>query len=178
MSIAAKNQRKARQSIKGMTLMEVMMAMMVISMVIWASMQTYMQSAWQAEWSAYSLAAQAAGIQQLEQARAAVWNLGITNGLTNLNVSNWSYNSSIDCWSGQSVLTLDMPVSGTNIPKATNFVTLKTVYLNQNTNNVPFQMLTINTVWSFRWGYGQAKCYTNVIGNFYAADDVNPTTSD
>ena len=67
------------------------------------------------------------GIQQIEQARSAVWDYSIAkNELTNLNLLSWTYNSTTKVGKGYITNVLDVPISGTNIVVATNFVTVKT----------------------------------------------------
>lgn len=67
----------------------------------------------QAEWTGYSLAAQAVGDQQIEQARSAVWDYSIgKNELTNLKSTGWSYNATTKVGKGYSTSVLDLPISG------------------------------------------------------------------
>ena len=60
----------------------------IVTLLFGGILNAYIQSSRQAEWAGYSLAAQAIGIQQIEQARSGVWDYSISkNELTNLNLS-------------------------------------------------------------------------------------------
>ena len=54
------------------TLPEVVMAVGILMLVFSAIITAYIQSSYRSEWSGMSLAAQAAGIQQMEAAKSAV----------------------------------------------------------------------------------------------------------
>jgi hypothetical protein len=98
------------------------------------------------------LAAQALAIQQLEQARAAVWD-GNQCQFTNL------VKKTADI--------LDLPISGTNIVWATNYATVTNISL----SGVPvsFYMVRVDTAWPFRWR-GKVTYYTNSIADYYSPD--------
>lgn len=57
----------------GFTLAEVCISLMITAIVGAGAIMCYTQSAYRAQWSAYSLAAQAAAVQQMERVRAAKW---------------------------------------------------------------------------------------------------------
>jgi hypothetical protein len=134
-------------------------------MVFGGILTGYIQSAKRAEWSGYSLAAQAYGVQQLEQARAAVWDISSTtnvNQLTNLNMIGWAYSG--NTWKGYSWTNIDIPYSGSNFIRATNFVTVSNVTISV-TPPVSVQSVRVDTVWRY-----QNKNVTNTMVNYYAPD--------
>ena len=152
------------------------MALAIIIMVLGGVLVSYTQTSQQAEWSGYSLAAQAAGIQQLEQARAGVWDAYQgKNDLTNLSLLNWKYDSTNKICSGYTTMILDVPISGSNYVVATNFVKIKMVNLNGvTTPSIQVQMVTVDTVWPFIGRFGTNWCvrlYTNHAAIYCATDD-------
>jgi hypothetical protein len=130
----------------------------------------YIQSARQAEWAGYSLAAQAIGIQQIEQARSGVWDYSINkNELTNLNLLSWTYNATSKVGKGYTTNVLDVPISGTNAVIATNFVTVKLLNLTGLTNT-QIQMVTVDTVWPFQTATGR-RMFTNRTASYFGPDN-------
>lgn len=155
----------APRHLSGFTLAEVTVSLLIAGMVFGGILTGYIQSAKRAEWSGYSLAAQAYGIQQLEQARAAVWDISSTtnvNQLTNLNMIGWAYSG--NTWKGYSWTNIDIPYSGSNFIRATNFVTVSNVTLSV-TPPVSVQSVRVDTVWRY-----QNKNVTNTMVNYYAPD--------
>jgi type II secretory pathway pseudopilin PulG len=154
-----------KHRIAGFTLAEVTVSLLIAGMVFGGILTGYIQSAKRAEWSGYSLAAQAYGVQQLEQARAAVWDISSTtnvNQLTNLNMIGWAY--SANAWKGYSWTNIDIPYSGSNFIRATNFVTVSNVTISV-TPPVSVQSVRVDTVWRY-----QNKNVTNTMVNYYAPD--------
>jgi prepilin-type N-terminal cleavage/methylation domain-containing protein len=156
----------------GFTLVEVVLSIAIMSLVLYGLIATYTQVSFRAEWSGCSMAAQALGLQQVEQARSAVWDWSIgKNEITNLTLNGWTYNASTGVGSGYSYATLDLPVSGTNIVVATNYVTVKMLYFNGVTNPpVQMQMVTVSTVWPFNM-LGRMRYFTNTTATYYGPDN-------
>jgi hypothetical protein len=147
------------------TLMEVTMCILIAGIVFGGILMGYIQSAKRAEWSGYSLASQAYGIQQLEQARSAVWDVSATpilNQITNLNLINWTY--SAGAWRGYSWTNIDIPYSGNNFIRATNFVIVSNVTVSVSPP-VAVQSVRVDTVWRFA-----NRIVTNTLVNYYAPD--------
>lgn len=169
-AVAGARKRKAAFS-----LAEVVVAMAIVAIVLGGMTVAYTQATRRAQWSGYSLAAQALAIQTLEQARAAVWDPSIQkNELTNLNLFAWSYNSGTKTMTGYSWSNLDLPISGTNFVRATNFVRVSLVDLNGATNPpVKIQMVKVDTVWPFQWG-NVTRYFTNSIATYCAPDNRDP----
>lgn len=163
----------------GFTLAEVVISIAVTGLVFGGVLTGYVQSARRAEWTGYSLAAQALAIQQIEQARSAVWDFSTGNGrneLTNLNLLNPQYNSSTKTRTGYSWATLDLPYSGTNVVRATNYVTVRMFYFNNNANPpVQLQMMQVDTVWPLTRGT-ILRYYTNTVATYFAPDNRDPNT--
>jgi len=160
-----------QQAAAGFTLVEVVMATAILAMVFGTVLVAYTQSAHRAQWSGFSLAAQAMAVQQLEQARSGVWdptdNPG-KNELTNLTMIGWSYASGV--WSGYTNVTLNLPVSGTNVMTATNYVSVR--YVTNSTSPLVYvQMVRVDTVWPF-YGHGTVHYYTNSVANYFAPENT------
>jgi prepilin-type N-terminal cleavage/methylation domain-containing protein len=157
-----------RQS--GFTLVEVLVSLGIVTLLFSGILTAYIQSSRQAEWAGYSLAAQAIGIQQLDQARSGIWDDSINkNELTNLNLFSWSYNATTRVGTGYTTNVLDVPISGTNIVIATNFVTVKLLSLTGLTN-MQIQMVTVDTVWSFLTSTGR-RLFTNRTASYFGPDN-------
>lgn len=164
------------------TLAEVVISVAVIGVIFAGILAGYIQSARRAEWSGYSLAAEALSIQQLEQARAAVWDQGTgLNEITNLTLTGWTRQivNGRPVVKGYSWGALDLPVNGGSAAakRATNFVTVSVIPLNNTTNPpVTVQMVRVDTVWVF-YGFGGIKrVYTNTTVNYFAPDNRDPET--
>ena len=139
------------------TLMEVIISLCIVAVVFAGVLGTYAHADYRAEWSGYSLAAQALAVQELEQAKSAVWDLlsvPVKNELTNL--------------PPVTAAMLDIPVSGTNVVWATNYATIKPILLWSNPA-VSTYLVRVDTVWPFRWK-GQIKYYTNTVADYIAPD--------
>ena len=157
---------------RGFTLAEVVISLAVVALVLYGVIGSYIQSSVRAEWSGCSLAAQAQAMQQIEQARAAVWDWSLgKNEITNLSLYGWTYNTNTGIGKGYSYTTLDLPISGTNIVVATNYVTLKLLYFNGATvPPVQMQMLSVDTVWPFNM-LGRVRYYTNTTATYFGPDN-------
>jgi hypothetical protein len=167
---ARKSERRAR-ALGGFTLAEVVISLGIVTLLFSGILSAYIQTSWRAEWAGYSLAAQAIGIQQIEQARSGVWDYSIgKNELTNLNLIAWNYNSTTKVGTGYTTNVLDVPVSGTNITIATNFVTVKMLNLT-GLPNVQVQMVIVDTVWPLWTLRGKRMLYTNRTANYFGPDN-------
>jgi len=157
-------------ALRGFTLVEVMISLGIVTLLFGGILSAYIQTSRRAEWAGFSLAAQAIGIQQIEQARSGVWDYSINkNELTNLNLISWNYNATTKVGTGYSTNVLDLPVSGTNIVVATNFVTVKLLNLT-GSPNVQVQMVTVDTVWPFLALHGK-RLYTNRTASYFGPDN-------
>ena len=138
----------------GFTLAEVVICVFIIMLVFAAIITAYIQTSYRAEWSGFSLAAQALAIQQLEAAKAAVWDplqTPVKDEIKQLPLVTSAL--------------LDLPVSGTNYIYATNYTT-RTLIVNGLYSNY---MVRVDTVWPFRWK-SQVVYFTNTIADYYAPD--------
>ena len=154
MQIAARLKcRAARLRESAFTLAEVVMALAIIVVMMGGMILGYLAATRRTEWSGYSLAAQAMAIQQLEQARSATWDILSVPAvceITNIPTVTWT--------------NLDIPFSGTNYTRATNYTTIKLI-TNYTAPLITTYMVKVDTAWTFR-----GKTYTNSIANFYAPD--------
>jgi hypothetical protein len=162
------------KSRRAFTLAEVVMAI-AISMILFGGIIVgYTVTCRRAEWSGYSLAAQALAVQQIEQARAAVWYSNGINQITNLNLLGWANTGGVV--TGYTTNTLDIPISGTNnVVYATNFVTIRMINNIGGVAAVAVQMVRVDTVWPFSAGKAR-KLYTNTVATYLAPDNRDPTT--
>ena len=136
------------------TLVEVVICTFIIMLVFGAIIGGHIQTSYRAEWTGLSLAAQAAGVQQLESAKCAVWDPQQT-----------PVQDEINKLPRVTSTLLDLPVSGTNTVYATNYTTV-TLMQNGVFSNYCVQ---VDTVWPFRWK-NQTVYYTNTIVAYYAPD--------
>ena len=148
---------KARTS--AFTLVEVVVCVFIMMILFAGIITAYIQTSYRAEWSGYSLAAESAGIQRLEQARAAVWDTQQTP------IQDEILKMSTNIYPP---VMLDMPVSGTNYVYATNYTTV-TLIPNARLPGVSNYMVKVDTKWPFRWK-NQIIWYTNTVACYYAPD--------
>jgi hypothetical protein len=162
------------------TLAEVVIALVIIATIFGGMVVAYIQATRRAQWSGYSLAARALSVQQLEQARSADWDpsFGQRNEILSLNLINANTNFSgggslttFYTYTGYSWTNLDLPTSGNNFIRATNYVTIKMFYANgASTPPIRLQMIRVDTVWPFTWS-GQTTYFTNSIATYEAPDN-------
>jgi type II secretory pathway pseudopilin PulG len=139
------------------TLAEVLISLAIAAMIFAGVITAYVQSSYRAEWTGYSLAAQSLAVQQLEQARAADWDINTSpekNEITNVP----TITSAI----------LDLPVTGTNVVWATNYTTITSIPIT-NTIGASVYMVRVDTAWPFLWR-GLKRYYTNTVADFFAPD--------
>jgi len=152
MALPVAHESKGRTA--AFTLVEVVMCTFIIMLVFGAIIGGYIQTSYRAEWTGYSLAAQAAAVQQLESAKCAVWDpqqTPVQDEISKLPLVTSTL--------------LDLPVNGTNTLYATNYTTV-TLMQNGVYSNYCVQ---VNTVWPFRWK-NQTVYYTNTIVDYFAPD--------
>ncbi len=152
------------------------MAAVIVVVVYGAILVCYIQTGLRAQWSGYSLAAQSLSMEQIQQARAAVWDPALTNKneITNLNLTSWSYTSSNQTWTGFATNILDVPYASTNFIVATNFVSVQLINLNNTTNPfIQVVMIRCDTVWPFQYRAGNLF-FTNTACTLMAPDNRDP----
>jgi general stress protein CsbA len=138
------------------TLAEVVVCVFIMMLLFAGIITGYIQTSYRAEWSGYSLAAQALAAQQLEHAKAAVWDTQQTP--VNDEIRYMATNPPIRA-------LLDLPVSGTNYVYATIYTT-PTLIVNGVYSNY---MVKVDAVWPFRWK-NQVVTFTNTVACYYAPD--------
>jgi prepilin-type N-terminal cleavage/methylation domain-containing protein len=144
------NQSRIR-STSGFSLIEVAMSLMIVGIVMIGLVDGYRMSSRRAEWSAYSLAAQALALQQIEQVRAAKWDT-MADPVVDETLSVPTVSSAV----------LDMPISGTNAVMATNYVTISSISVG---GGITFKQVRVDTVWPWFGRY-----FTNTLATFRAPD--------
>lgn len=168
----------------GFTLAEVVIAVAIIAAVFSTILLAYNQATWRAEWSGYSLAAQSLATQQMEQARAAVWDPSLMSGsgvavneLTNLTMLGRTASGGVV--KGYTTGVLDLPISTNAGPvTATNFISIRTVspvFGGTAFATSPVQMVKVDTVWRFRIG-NTNRLYTNSVSTYFAPDNRDAET--
>jgi len=155
-----------KRSASAFTLAEVAVCLAIATLIFCGILTAYVQGLCRAEWSGLSLAAQAYSIQQLEQAKAAVWD-NVHCQITNLNLTLWTNRNGV--WTGYTTNTLDLPVSGTNYLYATNFVTVSLI-TNSVNSQVTYYMVRVDTVWPFAWNNRNSHLFTNTVADLFAPD--------
>ena len=171
------NQGRNRES--GLTLVEVVISVAIVALVFGAILNGYISTAKKIEWTGYSQAAQSLGMQSVEQARAATWDIAMGNNqLTNITLMSPSWNSSTLTYSGYTTNIMDVPTKGTNVVMATNFITIQQLNISGSTNvQILLQIIRVDTVWPFTgWGNNSIRYYTNSIGTYFAPDNRDPAT--
>src|SRR5581483_4473010 len=117
----------------------------------------------------------------IEQARSAVWSITQNkNELLTMGLSNWYYNTSTLVGTGYSIATFDLPVSGSNILYATNYVKISMYYPNGVVaSGYQVQQVEVDTVWPFLlWGNKlTSTLFTNRIITIVAQDDTGNSTN-
>jgi len=147
------NRAVVKVSIAAFTLAEVVVCVAIVALLFGGIVTGYIQGAYRAEWAGYNLAAQALAMQQIEQAKSAKWDNNV-NEFTNLLTLTWA--------------TLDLPINGTNMVYATNYVTVTPNQIS-STPDVFVQMVKVDTVWPYI-RKGITLYYTNTVADYYAKD--------
>lgn len=154
--------------------MEVIVSVALSVMVFAAILTGYIHATKRAEWSGYNLAAGATSIQQIEQARAAVWDTDTGNNVIGIPLLGRVTNGSISGYftlTGYNTNILDIPYAGgvSNALWVTNYVTLvRTNVMGQT--NVPLQFMKVASVWRFR-AWERDRYYTNTMATILSLDD-------
>jgi type II secretory pathway pseudopilin PulG len=162
-----------RERVFGFTLAEVVISLAIAALLFGGIITAYTVTTRRAEWTGYALAAQSLAVQQLEQARSAVWDPGDNkNEITNLNLLSWTYNNSTKVGKGYSWANMDIPVSGTNYTRATNFVTITMLTNVTGAPGVNLQMVRVDTVWPYPSG-ATTHFFTNSLCTYLAPDNRN-----
>lgn len=155
---------------RAFTLAEVVMAVAIIALVFSTVLIANTQATRRAEWTGYSLAAQSLAIQQLEQARSALWDPATYPPkveITNLVLQGLSsFSNGI---SGYTTTNLDLPVSGTNYVYATNYVSVNYITVS-SAPVINVYMVRVDTVWPWVESGGY-HFFTNTVVNYYAPDN-------
>jgi len=161
--------RPSRRLASGFTLVEIVVSLAIIVLVFSSVIAAYISAAFRAQWSGYNFAAQALAMQQIEQARAAKWDVMTTppvDEVTNLSLQGWATSDGIT-WTGYTTNTLDLPISGTNVIWATNFCTISLIAFGNPTNYL--HSVQVQTVWPFLW-YNKTYLYTNTLVDYISPD--------
>ena len=153
--------RSSQAQVSGFTLVEVALAMSIIAMVFSITIVAYIHACTRAKWSGYSLAAQALAVQQIEQARSAVWDPTQNPPVDELaNLPTKTTNQ------------LNLPISGTNVLFATNYITVSLL----TNNGSQFHMVRVDTVWNFvGYATNRVHIFTNTAVSYFAPDNPDPS---
>ena len=150
--------RGAKGLTAAFTLVEVVISTFIIMLVFGGIISGYIHTAYRAEWTGFSLAAQSAGVQQLESAKCAVWDtrqIPVQDEIKKLPLVTSTL--------------LDLPVSGTNTSYATNTTTVTLISITNGTYVYSNYYVQVNTAWQFNWR-NRTTVYTNTIADYFAPD--------
>ncbi len=168
----------SRQRKGGYTFIEVLISLIVVAVVFGSIINGYLSTSTRGQWTAYSLAAQSLGLQTIEQARSATWDTSDNvNQIVQMTLNNSSGDGVTVPMTGYTTNILDVPWKGNNAIWATNYITIKPIYENNdNTLKVQVYIIRVDTVWPFNaWGGFNLKYYTNSVGAILAPDNRTPT---
>jgi prepilin-type N-terminal cleavage/methylation domain-containing protein len=155
---------RKRQS-RGFTLAEVIIAIAIIVIIFGGIVTAYLQASYRAAWTGYSLAAESLAIKQIEQARSAVWDPSVgINQIFLMPLSNSVVTTSN--MTGYTWANLELPSSGTNYARATNYISIKRV----GSSGVTNIMFRVDTAWRFHWRKSTVT-YTNTVCTLIAPDN-------
>lgn len=122
------------------TIVEMVICFAIMGLVIGGVLTAYTNSAKFTERAGYNLAAQAQAVQVLERVRAALWDT------QTVPVTDWTSNLPL-CTTN----ILDLPVSGTNVIWATNYLSISNIVVNAGLN-VQIKMISVTTTWPWNGG--------------------------
>lgn len=140
-----------RQHESAFTLVEVGLSAVIAAMTIAGIIYGYTQSSKRAEWSSYSLAAQAAAVQRMEQTRACRWDT--ETGVDQLISGNFPVQ----------IVLMDLPVIGTNGFYGTNTTTITTI----SASPPLMRMVRVDCVWRFPI---TGRLFTNTVATYRSPD--------
>lgn len=153
MNVSFRGRSRNGGRLAGFTLAEVVIALCIVAIVCGGIIVSYIQTTRMAQRSAYALAAQALSTRELEQARAARWDIRSSPGVdeTVMIPSN-------------TVTVLDLPVHGDSVVTATNYYSVSTLTISSNPL-VRIKAVRVDTVWPF-----EGKNITNTLVTYRAPD--------
>lgn len=137
----------------GFTLVETAISVAILALCLGGLINGYIISTRYAEYSGYSLAGQALALRQMEQVRAAKWDLGAFPVVDQVVATNFP----------TATLPLDFPRKGTNITYATITTTITQVQ-----NNPPLKCIKVTCTWPFING----ETGTNEMVTYRAPDTL------
>lgn len=152
----------------GFTLAEILISVAISGIMFSGILSGYVQAGKRAEWSGYNLAAGATAVQQIEQARAAIWETDGANNILNIALLARATNGTTI--TGHHTNVMDIPYKGgvNDYLVVTNYVTLKPVTVTNTT--LSMMHVRVDAVWRFR-AWGGNKFYTNTVATLIAPDD-------
>jgi hypothetical protein len=140
-----KTQLKNLPRAAAFTIAEVVICFTIMTLVIGGSMTAYNKTALFTERTGYQLAAQSQAVQQFEHVRAALWDTMSTPPVDNTTNFPGATFSGSNCTIITSAI-LELPISGTNVIYATNYLTVSTITV----TNAPLtyiKMIQVDTYW-------------------------------
>ena len=146
------------------TLVELVIATALSAMMLSGVIYGYCLSASRAEWSSYSLAANSLAMMQLEQTRAAKWDLQAYPQIDELVSTNFPVDREvldIPMRATNIVYSNGIPISGNGVVYATNVTTI--TYL---TTNPPLKMIRVDCTWMFL----KKGPFTNTVVTYRTSD--------
>lgn len=133
---------RARRSISGASLVEVLMSISISSISIGGIFQGYLMASKRVEWQACSQAANSQVLQRVEQVRSARWEPQAYPAIDEVSEGNFP----------SKVVALDIPCRAGAEVYGTNTLTITTL-----SSTPPLRMITAQCVWNS----GDRGCFTN-----------------
>jgi hypothetical protein len=166
----------------GFIFWDMLISLVIVALVFGILIKGYVVGAERAEWTNFSLAGQDIGIQAIEKARSAVWDIAMQKNevltMTQaVGVVSFSYASATSTLTMVTTNLMNIPWKGTNYLLASNYITAQILYENNASSPaVQMQFVRVDTVWPF-YGWGHAvKYYTNTACTYMAPDNRDPST--
>lgn len=116
------------------TLVEVVVSAAILMIASAALILGYVNTAQRAEWTACSRAAQDLARQRMEQTKSARWDPSANPAVDELTTVNFPLQA----------VTMDLPVSGAAVMRATNYTTITTISWSPQT-----RLIRVDCVWRF-----------------------------
>lgn len=154
---------------RAFTMAEFVISAAIVTIIYAGVVIGYTSVSRRAQWSGYSLAAESLAVKQIEFAHSALFDpASSTNQILAIPLLGSNYVAASQTITGYTWTNLDLPTVGTNIPWATNYVTITPIEVSGNTG-VTDMMVRVDTVWTFTWK--KKKLFTNTVATLIAPEN-------
>ena len=153
--VALSGQTDKRKANAAFTLMEVVMSIAILALAMAGMIYGYVQTNYRAEWGSMSLAAQSSAVEAIEQARAAPFDVHVTQDDT-LGPTNYIRTN-----------TLLIPSTGQSVV-VTNQVWISNVLTNLN---IPLRQYLATCWWRYPPNASNGTWHSNTVVTWRAPDE-------